>query len=197
MHDQAMPARVTRRARILAYLEDHPGRTAYEICVAVDVRRPNGSVAGSVFQLLRDMERKGQVVATKEFRPQQGRQVNLWHLAPPGTPPPPTSPPSLGDAQRYRARNRVYQRRSRARRRGLAVPVAPAVRGLPDGPACWGADPDLFFPLPGESADPAKAICAACAVRAECLALARARGEQFGIWGGVDLGAEAGTARSA
>ena len=35
-----------------------------EICVAVDVRRPNGSVAGSVFQLLRDMERKGQVVAT-------------------------------------------------------------------------------------------------------------------------------------
>ena len=105
MHDQAMPARVTRRARILAYLEEHPGRTAFEICVAVDAQRPNGSVAGSVFQLLRDMERKGQVVATQEFRPQQGRQVNLWHLAPPGTPPQPTSPPSLGDARRYRARN--------------------------------------------------------------------------------------------
>ena len=75
--------------------------------------------------------------------------------------------------------------------------TAPAVQGLPDGPACCGADPDLFFPLPRESADPAKAICAGCAVRAECLALARARGEQFGIWGGVDLGAEAGTARSA
>ena len=197
MHDQAMPARVTRRARILAHLQKHPGRTAHEICVAVDARRPNGSVTGSVFQLLRDMERKGQVVATKEFRPQQGRQVNLWHLAPPGTPPQPASPPSLGDTQRYRARNRVYQRRSRARRRGPAMPVAPAVRGLPDGPACWGADPDLFFPLPGESADPAKAICVACAVRVECLALARARGERFGIWGGVDLGAEAGTARSA
>src|SRR5450755_1127485 len=56
------------------------------------------------------MERKGQVVATKEFRPQQGRQVNLWHLAPSGTPPQPASPPSFGDAQRYRARNRVYQR---------------------------------------------------------------------------------------
>ena len=197
MHDQAMPARVTRRARILAYLEDHPGRTAYEICVAVDVRRPNGSVAGSVFQLLRDMERKGQVVATKEFRTQQGRQVNLWHLAPPGTPPPPTSPPSLGDTQRYRARNRVYQRRSRARRRGPAVPVAPPSGACRMGPRAGVPIPDLFFPLPRESADPAKAICAACAVRAECLALARARGEQFGIWGGVDLGAEAGTARSA
>ena len=75
--------------------------------------------------------------------------------------------------------------------------TAPAVQGLADGPACWGADPDLFFPLPNESADPAKAICAACAVRAECLALAQARGEQFGIWGGVDLGAEVRTARSA
>jgi Transcription factor WhiB len=190
-------ARVTKRARILAYLEKHPGRTAYEIGVALDARRPNGTCAGSVFRLLRDMERKGQVVATKEFRPQQGRLVNLWHLAPPGTPPPPASPASLGDAQRYRARNRVKQRRSRARRHSPAVPVASAAGGLPDGPACWGADPDLFFPLPYESADPAKAICAACAVRAECLALARARGERFGIWGGVDLGAEAGTARSA
>ena len=66
-----------------------------------------------------------------------------------------------------------------------------------DRAACRDADPDLFFPLLGESADPARAICAACAVRAECLTLARARGEQFGVWGGVDLGAEAGTARSA
>jgi WhiB family redox-sensing transcriptional regulator len=55
----------------------------------------------------------------------------------------------------------------------------------------------LFFPQLGQSADPAQAICAGCAVRADCLALARARGEQFGIWGGVDLGAEAGTARRA
>ena len=189
--------RVTKRARILAYLEKHPGRTAYEICVALDVRRRNGSVAGSVFQLLRDMERKAQVVATKEFRSQQGRQVNLWHLAPAGTPPAPASPSSPRDVARYRARNRVNHRRSRARRRGPAVPAVPTGRLLSAAPACWGADPDLFFPLPGQSADPAKAICAACPVRAECLALARARGEQFGIWGGADLGAEAGTARSA
>ena len=190
-------ARVTRRARILAYLEMHPGRTAYEIGVALDAQRSNGTCTGSMFRLLRDMERKAQVAATQEFRPQQGRPVNLWHLAPAGTPPPPASPPSSGDAERYRARNRIYQRRSRARRHSPAVPVASVAGGLPDGPACAGADPDLFFPLPGESADPAKAICAACPVRAECLALARARGEQFGVWGGVDLGAEAGTARSA
>ena len=63
-----------------------------------------------------------------------------------------------------------------------------------DRPACWGADPELFFPLPGQSADPAKAICAGCRVRAACLARARNRGERYGIWGGVDLGAEARTA---
>jgi Transcription factor WhiB len=193
MHDQAMPARVTRRARILAYLAEHPGRTAYEICVALDAPRPNGAVAGSVFQLLRDMERKAQVVATKEFRPQQGRTVNLWHLAPAGTPPP-ASPPSPDNAERYRARNRVKQRRRRARRRGPSISTVSAARVLPGGPACRGADPDLFFPLPGESAEPAKAICAVCPVRAVCLALARGRGERYGIWGGVDLGAAARTA---
>ena len=75
--------------------------------------------------------------------------------------------------------------------------TTPAVYGLPAGPACRGADPDLFFPLPRESADPAKAICVACSVRADCLALARARGGQFGVWRGADLGAGAGTARSA
>jgi Transcription factor WhiB len=64
--------------------------------------------------------------------------------------------------------------RHRARRRG---PVLPAV------------------PVAGEPAEPAKAICVACPVRAGCLAAARARGERFGIWGGADLGAETRTAR--
>ena len=68
---------------------------------------------------------------------------------------------------------------------------AQATRRLPTGPACAGADPDLFFPFPGEPTAPAKAICGRCPVRAVCLAWARARGERYGIWGGVDLGAEA------
>jgi Transcription factor WhiB len=190
-------ARVTKRARILAYLEKHPGRTAYEIGVALDARRPNGTAAGSVFQLLRDMERKAQVVATKEFRPQQGRQVNLWHLAPAGTAPPPASPPSPAATERDRARNRVNQRRLRTRRRSRSVSAVQGLPGLPGGPACRGADPDLFFPLPGESSAPAMAICAVCPLRAGCLALARARGERFGIWGGVNFEAGAGTARPA
>ncbi len=196
MHDQAMPARVPMRARILAYLENHPGQTAYEVCLALDARRPNGTVAGSVFQLLRDMERKGQVVAIKEFRSQQGRQVNLWRLAPVGTPAP-VSAPSTEGADCHRTPERLSQSRSRVRRRNLALPAASAAWGLPVGPACAGADPDLFFPLPGQSAAAAKAICAGCRVQSACLARARANGEQFGIWGGVDLGAEAGTARSA
>lgn len=31
------------------------------------------------------------------------------------------------------------------------------------------------------------AVCGGCPVRVACLAGARARGEQFGIWGGVDV----------
>ena len=72
--------------------------------------------------------------------------------------------------------------------------TAPATRLLPTMPLCAKADPDLFFPLPWQSADPAKAICAGCLVRSACLAGARARGERYGIWGGVDLSAEARTA---
>jgi Transcription factor WhiB len=73
--------------------------------------------------------------------------------------------------------------------------TAPATPRLLAGPACAGADPDLFFPFPGEDTAPAKAICGRCPVRAVCLARARARGERDGIWGGVDLGAEARAAR--
>lgn len=51
--------------------------------------------------------------------------------------------------------------------------------------ACRGSDPELFFPDRGEDADPAKKICADCPVRQECLEAALARGERFGIWGGM------------
>lgn len=52
---------------------------------------------------------------------------------------------------------------------------------------CRDVDPDVFFP---ESADlagvkAAKAICAVCPVRAECLDHAIVTQEWYGIWGGL------------
>lgn len=62
---------------------------------------------------------------------------------------------------------------------------------LPDPPAwrehgaCRGVDPNIFFPERGESCVEAKAICAGCPVRGECLDYALDLGEKFGIWGGT------------
>jgi WhiB family redox-sensing transcriptional regulator len=52
---------------------------------------------------------------------------------------------------------------------------------------CRGSSPAVFFPAEdeGPEAQRAKAICAACAVRKECLEEALAAREQFGIWGGT------------
>lgn len=57
-----------------------------------------------------------------------------------------------------------------------------------DDAACEGLDTNLFFPT-GESKDAqkqtekAKAICASCVVRAECLNFAVVTGQDEGIWG--------------
>ena len=51
--------------------------------------------------------------------------------------------------------------------------------------ACRGADPNLFFPERGESVKEAKAVCARCPVRAECLDYAMENHEVVGIWGGL------------
>ena len=51
--------------------------------------------------------------------------------------------------------------------------------------ACKNADPDLFFPEQGDAGDAAKAICATCTVRPECLAWGLT--EDHGIWGGLSL----------
>ena len=56
--------------------------------------------------------------------------------------------------------------------------------------ACRSADPDLFFPISAsgpalEQAAKAKAICATCPVRRECLAFALRTGQVHGIWGGT------------
>ena len=56
--------------------------------------------------------------------------------------------------------------------------------------ACQFADPDLFFPI--SSSGPAlaqvaqaKAICAGCQVRRECLAFALRTDQVHGVWGGL------------
>jgi WhiB family redox-sensing transcriptional regulator len=56
--------------------------------------------------------------------------------------------------------------------------------------ACLTADPDLFFPIspggPGEEQIAvAKAICAECGVRRECLEFALTHEPVYGIWGGT------------
>ncbi len=50
---------------------------------------------------------------------------------------------------------------------------------------CAETDPEAFFPEKGGSSREAKAICAKCEVRLECLEYAEKHGERFGIWGGL------------
>lgn len=50
--------------------------------------------------------------------------------------------------------------------------------------ACIGQG-DLFFIERGETARPAKAICATCPVISECLEYALNNGIKEGIWGGL------------
>lgn len=56
--------------------------------------------------------------------------------------------------------------------------------------ACQSADPDLFFPI--SSSGPAvrqiaraKAVCAGCPVRTDCLRYALAADPVQGVWGGM------------
>lgn len=54
-----------------------------------------------------------------------------------------------------------------------------------DDALCAEVGGDLWFVDKGESAAPAKAICALCAVRGPCLDYALRYDEQFGVWGGL------------
>jgi WhiB family redox-sensing transcriptional regulator len=51
--------------------------------------------------------------------------------------------------------------------------------------ACRGADVSVFFPATDEDAEPARAICASCPVRAACLEFALATRQENGVWGGL------------
>jgi len=56
--------------------------------------------------------------------------------------------------------------------------------------ACRSVDPDLFFPVSAtgssvEQAARAKAVCAKCPARLECLVFALRTGQAHGVWGGL------------
>ncbi len=51
--------------------------------------------------------------------------------------------------------------------------------------ACFGIDPDVFFPVSEEEAGPALAFCGVCTIRSECLAWALKNSERYGVWGGM------------
>jgi WhiB family redox-sensing transcriptional regulator len=54
-----------------------------------------------------------------------------------------------------------------------------------DRAACRGQGTDDHFPVRGESTIAAKAVCAGCVVRSECLSYALADSNLVGIWGGT------------
>jgi WhiB family redox-sensing transcriptional regulator len=49
---------------------------------------------------------------------------------------------------------------------------------------CRSGDADLWFAEAPKELERAKALCAACPIKAECLAGALQRGEPWGVWGG-------------
>jgi WhiB family redox-sensing transcriptional regulator len=51
--------------------------------------------------------------------------------------------------------------------------------------ACRGIDPDVFYPVSDEGAEPAKAVCEQCSVRQACLEYALTSREREGVWGGA------------
>jgi len=174
-----MAAEGTRRAAVLAHLALVSELTAGELARAI-------GAGYSISELLVAMEARAEVVSRTEWQPQQGRQVRVWRLAPPGAVPPPRPEVPLDVLARRRERDRLTQQARRARRRAPAG--QPIVAVLP-GAACVGTDPSLFFPDPGDLAaeSEAQAVCAGCPVRDECHAGAVRRGERWGIWGGVNF----------
>ncbi len=70
------------------------------------------------------------------------------------------------------------------RPRSLAAPARFAARWR-ELAACRGTDLEVFFPGRGESAGPARQVCAACPVRQPCLDYAITNRITYGVWGGL------------
>jgi|GEM_PF-697717 len=70
------------------------------------------------------------------------------------------------------------------RHRTLPAPARFAARWR-ELAACRGTDLNLYYPGRGESAEPARQVCAACPVRQPCLDYAISNAITHGIWGGL------------
>jgi WhiB family redox-sensing transcriptional regulator len=176
----------SRQAAILAYLEDHPGLTATELARAFGLR-------ASLFPQMEALEQRALVVGELVFNPGQGRQVKRWRIAPPGTVPPPQPAPDPMTVSRRRERDTAAQRARRARRNPPRRPALPSPPASLADAACKGEDLGLFFGPDAEFVTArrdreakAKAICARCLVRPDCLAYALDTGEAHGVWGGMN-----------
>jgi WhiB family redox-sensing transcriptional regulator len=96
------------------------------------------------------------------------------------------------DHARDAAASSAYPDSGGASRRGwpdVLIHHAPVAEVEPDttwmdAAECAGLT-DLMFSERGQDTAPAKAVCAGCAVRIECLEYALAMNERFGIWGGT------------
>lgn len=182
------------RPRILAELTRRPGQTAYEVAAALGYGKPESRKLATI---ITQMWERGELAAGTTFRPRQGREVRIFAVANPGTPRRPRQE-TRGQAERRRAAAQARQARSRA---GRAVRPHPDRRtatrtglGRQVHAAACRADPDLFFGPDGERAADhdrrvaqAQAVCVSCPIRARCLEVAKANGERFGVWGGVDF----------
>jgi len=51
--------------------------------------------------------------------------------------------------------------------------------------SCRDTHPEVFFPVTEEATRPARAVCAGCPVREDCLAYALANRIHDGVWGGT------------
>ena len=174
-----------RQAAILAHLQEHPGRTATELA------RTFG-VSNSLYKQLGRLEQLALVVGVPVWNPEQGRRVTRWQVAPPGTVPPPVPPADPVRAARRLERDRKSQRARRARRNPHRRPGPRIVPPVLAVAACKGEDPELFFGPDAEFVsarqvreEKARAICARCPVRPDCLAYALDTGQAYGIWGGA------------
>jgi len=69
----------------------------------------------------------------------------------------------------------------------VTLSLARVTTGRPwqDFARCAETDPEIFFPEGGQSTEPAKKVCRRCEVRGECLQDALAKGERFGVRGGL------------